>query len=195
MGRPGQDVHPGQGRYRRSEVLGGGKRVSVVAKHRPAVGEDQHAHDVEADHGLLDVEVLGQVGGRRRLAGCAVQLVLGESLARVTVDVAADENQVVLVARDEVHAVLARPPAVLDDLEPAHLQELADTLHRLGLGCLVHLDLLSLFGSLPMSGPCGFADIGVPDGRKGEMRKPGGLEFLAVVRGRVAKKFFAALAP
>lgn len=87
------------------------ERVEVVAEKRPALTDDEHAHDVEPDQDILEVQVLGEVGRRQPFERRAVRVLLGESVAAVLRDLAGDEDQVVPVAGDEVDYVAAVRPA------------------------------------------------------------------------------------
>lgn len=123
------------------------ERVDVVAEERPALSDDEHAHDVEADHRALHVR-FGQVRDCHPLERPAVGMLVGDALAGVGVDLAADEDQLaVLVGGYEVDGVLAVAPAVFEDVD-GHgvLQRLLEQPERLrvalgrvaGLGHVVH---------------------------------------------------------
>ena len=73
----------------------------MVAEKSPVVAENQHAHDVEPDRAVGNVEVFGEVGRRQPLEGVAIESFLGESLAAVLTELAADEDQVALLAGDK----------------------------------------------------------------------------------------------
>ena len=72
---------------------------------------------IEPDPDVLGVQVLSEVGRRQPFERRAVRVLLGESLAAVLRDLAVDEDQLVLVAGDEVGYVAAVRPAILQDLE------------------------------------------------------------------------------
>lgn len=109
------------------------KRVAVMAKKGSAIAEDQHAHDIEPDRTIAGIEVLDEVGRRQSLKGAAVESFLGETLAAVLTELAADEDQVVLFVGDEVDDVAAVRPALFEDLEASALEVAPDALHRLGV--------------------------------------------------------------
>lgn len=88
-----------------------------MAEKRPALADDEYAHDVEPDPDVLRVQGLGEVGRLQSLERRAVRVLLGESLAAVLCDLAVDERQLVLVAGDEVGDVAAVRPALFQDLE------------------------------------------------------------------------------
>ena len=88
----------------------------MVAEKRPALTDDEHAHDVEPDPDVLGVQVLSEIGRRQPFERCAVRVLLGESLAAVLRDLAVNEDQVVLVADDEVGYVAAVRPVFLQNL-------------------------------------------------------------------------------
>ncbi len=104
------------------------ERVEVVTEKRPALADDEHAHDVEPDPDVFGVQVLGEVGSREPFERRAVRVLLGKSLAAVLRDLAVDEDQVVLIAGDEVGDVPAVRPALLQDLEAPALEVDPDAL-------------------------------------------------------------------
>lgn len=104
-----------------------------MAEKCPVVAENQHAHDVEPDRAIAGVEVLGEVGCRQPLEGAAIEDFLGETLAAVLTELAADEDQVVLFAGDEVDGVAAVRPVLFEDFETPVLEIALDALHCLGV--------------------------------------------------------------
>ena len=114
----------------------------MVAKKRPALADDEHTHDVEPDPDVLGVQVLGEVGSRKPFERHAIRVLLGKSLAAVLRDLSVDEDQVVLVAGDEVGDVPAVRPALLQDLEASALEIDPDALLGPGVDGL-HNVLLS----------------------------------------------------
>lgn len=138
----------------------------MVAEERPALSDDEHAHDVEADHRALHVR-FGQVRDRHPLERPAVGMLVGDALAGVGVDLAADEDQLaVLVGGYEVDGVLAVVPAVFEDIEAPELQVASDRLRRLLIRRLHDDDLLWL-PARPCGEPCDAACAPVPGGCKG----------------------------
>ena len=109
------------------------KHVAVMAEESPVLTEDQHAHGIEPDRAIAGIEVLDEVGRRQSLEGAAVESFLGESLAAVLTELAADEDQVVLFVGDEVDGIAAVRPALFEDLEASALEVDPDALHCLGV--------------------------------------------------------------
>ena len=121
----------------------------MVAEKRPALTDDEHAHDVEPDPDVLGVQVLSEVGRRQPFERRAVRVLLGESLAAVLRDLAANEDQVVLVAGDEVGYVADVRPVFLKNLEAPALEVDPDAL--LGLGVDGFHDVLLSSRPAPMA--------------------------------------------
>ena len=169
--------------------------VAVVPEERPDVADDDHAHEVEADRVVGAAVRLRQVGSRDPLERLPVNLLLGEPAAAVLDDLRDHEHQVVLLPGDEVDAVGAVRPAVLQNLEAPALQVGANRLHCLLVdGCFHDDDLLGL-SARPFGVPCGSEFAGVRGGRKGSSENPQGLSFPVVDVRIQPEKFFAALAP
>lgn len=106
----------------------------MVAEKRPALTDDEHVHIVEPDHEIRFFGVLRQVGDCQAFEGISVEPVLGESVAGVAGDSAANEDQdafVLVVVRDEVDAVVALRPAFLEDLKALALEVRFDAGHCL----------------------------------------------------------------
>lgn len=128
----------------------------MVAEKRPALTDDEHAHDVESDPDVLGVQALSEVGRRQPFERRAVRVLLGESLAAVLRDLAVNEEQVVLVACDEVGYVTAARPVFLQNLEAPALE--VDPNALLGLGVDVLLSSRpALVARLVARMPTGFA--------------------------------------
>lgn len=104
-----------------------------MAEKGPAVVEDQHAHQVEPDRAITGIEMLGEVRCRQALERVAIENFLGETLAAVLTELAADEDQVVLFVGDEVDAVAAVCPVLFEDFETPALEIALDALHCLGV--------------------------------------------------------------
>lgn len=156
-----------------------------------AIAEDQHAHDIEPDRAIAGVEVLDEVGRRQSLEGAAVESFLGESLAAVLTELAADEDQVVLFVGDEVDGIAAVRSALFEDLEAPALEVALDALHRLGVdGFHGRPPKVS---ARPCGEPCGSHAIGVPEGCKGGSKTLKGSSFRAR-DSESTRKVFAALA-
>ena len=60
----------------------------MVAKKRSTLTDDEHAHDVEPDQDVLEVQMLGKVGLCQPFERRAIRVLLGESLAAVLRDLA-----------------------------------------------------------------------------------------------------------
>lgn len=114
------------------EFLELAKCVAVMAKKGPVVTEEQHAHQVEPDRAIAGVEMLGEVGCRQSLEGATIENFLGETLAAVLIELAADEDQVVFFVGDEVDGIAAVRPPLFEDFETPALEIAPDALHCLG---------------------------------------------------------------
>lgn len=144
---------------------------------------------IEPDPDVLGVQVLSEVGRRQPFERRAVSVLLGKSLAAVLRNLAANEDQVVLVAGDEVGYVAAVCPVFLQNLEAPALEVDPDAL--LGLGVDGFHDVLLSSWPAPVARlvarmPAGFAWV------QGESKTRRARVFARVLRTR--RKFFAALA-
>lgn len=157
----------------------------MVAEKRPALTDDEHAHDVESDPDVLGVQVLSEVGRRQPFERRAVRVLLGESLAAVLRDLAVNEEQVVLVAGDEVGYVTAARPVFLQNLEAPALE--VDPNALLGL-----VSMSSLAPGPPWWRALWLACRRGSRGCKGESKTRRARVFARALRTR--RKVFAALA-
>lgn len=164
----------------------------MVAEKTLVIVEDEHAHDVEPDRAVGSIEVLGEPGRRQTLEGVAVEGFLGKSLTAVLTELAADEDQVVLFAGDEVDGVAAVRSPLFEDFETSELEIAPDALHRLGVDGFHGWP--PKVSARPRGGPCGSRAVGVPGGCKGGSKTLKGPSFRAL-NSKATRKVFAALAP
>lgn len=144
---------------------------------------------IEPDPDVLGVQVLSEVGCRQPFERRAVRVLLGESLAAVLDDLAVNEDQVVLVAGDEVGYVATVRPVFLQNLEAPALEVDPDALLGLGVDAL-HDVLLS--SRPPRWRALWLACRRGSHGCKGESKTRRARVFAGVLRTR--RKVFAALA-
>lgn len=74
----------------------------MVIEKRPTLTDNEHAHDIEPDQNIPEVQVLDEVGRHQPFKCHTVSILYRESLAAVLCDQTRDEDQVVFVASDEV---------------------------------------------------------------------------------------------
>ncbi len=99
-----------------------------MAEKGSAFAEDQHARRIVPDRTIAGVEVLDEADCRQ-----AVEGLLGESLAAVLTELAADADQAVLFVDDEVQDVVAVRSPLFEDLEAPALEIAPDAFHCLGV--------------------------------------------------------------
>lgn len=133
----------------------------VVAQEGPLGSDHQEAHDVVADAGEALHLGLGEVGRSDALEALLVGLLAGHVVA-AALGGGVHEDELTLVHGDEVDAVRAVRPALLQDLDAPVPQVRADCLVRPLVDALSHGCLPPRVGARPLGAPCG------ADGTRGE---------------------------
>lgn len=104
-----------------------------MTEKSPFIVEDQYAHQIEPDRAVTGVDVLGEAGCRQSFKRVAIGNFLGEALAVVLTELAADEDQVVLFVGDEVNDVAVVCPVLFEDFETPALEIDLDSFHLFGV--------------------------------------------------------------
>ena len=164
----------------------------MVAQEGLLGARHQKTHDVVADAGEALHLGLGEVGRRDALEALLVELLLGHVVA-AALGGGIHEDELTFVHGDEVDAVRAVRPALLQDLDVPVPQVRSDCLVRPLVDALSHSCLPTRVGARPLGAPCGADDACGKAIVQGAIVKCG---YAWVFRGALAAigKVFAALA-